>query len=43
VPKGWEAGKCVGKKADKALYYSKANCKNQVTAYQDINSALKKR
>ena len=26
------------KKADKALYFSKANGKNQVTAYQDINS-----
>lgn len=31
------------KKADKALYYSKANGKNQVTAYQDINSVIKKR
>jgi PleD family two-component response regulator len=30
------------KKADKALYFSKANGKNQVTAYRDINSSRKK-
>jgi hypothetical protein len=41
-PKDGKSANVLVKKAEKALYYSKANGKKQVTAYQDINSTIKK-
>jgi PleD family two-component response regulator len=41
-PKNGKSANVLVKKADKVLYYSKANGKNQVTAYRNINSTIKK-
>jgi predicted signal transduction protein with EAL and GGDEF domain len=41
-PKDGKSANVLIKKADNALFYSKENGKNQVTAYQNINSAIKK-